>query len=70
MDENEFFRSASLRVCGQLDIAEAMRSTLEYFQGILPADLMYLQLYEPGLGSMRSIAMATRSSGPTSASAK
>ena len=61
MDENEFFRGASLRVCGQLDIAEAMRSTLEYFQGILPADLMYLQLYEPGLGSMRSIAKATRS---------
>ena len=24
MDENEFFRNASLRVCGQLDIAEAI----------------------------------------------
>jgi len=61
MDENEFFRHASLRVCGHLDIAEAMRSTLDYFQGILPADQMYLQLYEPELGSMRTIAMATTS---------
>lgn len=61
MDENEFFRHASLRVCGHLDIAEAMRSTLDYFQGILPADRLYLQLYEPELGSMRTIAMATKS---------
>ncbi len=61
MDENEFFRNASLRVCGHLDIAEAMRSTLDYFQGILPADRLYLQLYEPELGSMRTIAMATKS---------
>ena len=61
MDENEFFRHASLHVCGHLDIAEAMRSTLDYFQGILPADRLYLQLYEPELGSMRTIAMASKS---------
>ena len=42
---------------GLLDIAEAMRCTLEYFQGIIPADWMYLQLYEPDLGSMRTLAM-------------
>ena len=61
MDEDEFYRHASLRVCGHLDIAEAMRSTLEYFQGIIPADRLYLQLYEPDLGSMRTIATSSRS---------
>jgi hypothetical protein len=61
MNENEFYRRASLRVCGHLDIAEALRSTLEYFQGIIPADRLYLQLYEADLGSMRTVAMANKS---------
>ena len=61
MDENEFFRQATLRICGNLEIEEAMSSCLQFLQQSMPVDRMYLQLYDPGFSAMRSIATATAS---------
>ncbi|MBW2527550.1 MAG: sigma 54-interacting transcriptional regulator, partial [Deltaproteobacteria bacterium] len=62
MDENRFFREATVEICGHLDIETALRASLVYLQQHLPADHIFLQLYEPGLGAMRTIATATASS--------
>jgi len=63
VNENEFFRQATMRICGHLDIEKAMSSCLRYLEPIMPADMMYLELYERDLGTMRGIAEATREEG-------
>jgi transcriptional regulator with GAF, ATPase, and Fis domain len=63
IDENDFFRSATMKICSSLDIEIAMWRTMQFLQDFIPADEMYLHLYEPGLGAMHTIAGATASSG-------
>ncbi len=59
IDEKDFFREATLRICSSLDIRTAMQRCLEYLALIMPADWMCLNLYERGLGALRTIAVAT-----------
>ena len=59
IDENEFFRQATLRVCGNLDFEFAMQECLIYLRSFMPADRLNLNLYDRGLGALRTIAMAT-----------
>ena len=59
LDDNEFFRNATLRICGNLEIEEAMSSCASYLQGFMPLDHMFFQLYEPDLGAMRTLATAS-----------
>lgn len=61
MDENEFFRQATLRICGNLVIEEAMQACLQFLRQVMPADRMFLQRYDSGFGAMRTIATATPS---------
>ena len=61
IDEKDFFRQATLRICSSLDIRTAMRQCLEYLALVMPADWMRLTLYERGLGALRTIAVATGS---------
>ena len=58
MDKNEFFREATLRICGNLEIEEALFSTLQFLQQVMPVSRMALQHYDEGLHSMRTIATA------------
>jgi transcriptional regulator with GAF, ATPase, and Fis domain len=59
MDENEFFREATLRVCGDLEIGQAMTSFLQYIQDFMPADRLFLEYYDKNERVMRTIADAT-----------
>jgi transcriptional regulator with GAF, ATPase, and Fis domain len=61
--DNEFFRNATLRICGNLQIEEAMSSCAGYVRGFIPLDHMFLQLYEPDLGAMRTLATASAEEG-------
>jgi len=63
VNENDFFREATMRICGHLDIETAMSSCLRYLKPFMPADMMYLELYERDLGTMRGIARATPEGG-------
>jgi transcriptional regulator with GAF, ATPase, and Fis domain len=54
----QFYQEAILRICGNLDIQSAMSETLKLFKEYMPVDVMYLQIYEHQLRSMRSIAEA------------
>ena len=64
VDENEFFRQVTLRICGNLDFEFAMQECLIYLRSFMPADRFQLNLYDRGLGALRTIAIAT----PTEAS--
>ena len=59
MDENEIFREATLRICGNLEIEEALQSSLKYLQNFIPLDRIFLQYFDPDFNSMRTIASAT-----------
>ncbi len=59
MVTSEFFREATLRICGDLDIEVALQSTLLYLQDFIPLDRVFLQYYDQNYGAMRTIAMAT-----------
>ncbi len=42
MDEKEFFREATLRICGSLEIEKAMWQCLLYIHDFIPASQMSL----------------------------
>ncbi len=64
MDNNEFFSEATLRICSYLEIEQSMFSCLSFLQeNQIPADRIYLQLYEPDIQAMRIIAAASASGG-------
>lgn len=63
VDENDFFRKATMRICSSLEIETAMQRFLEYLKDFIPVYGIFLHLYERDLGAMRTIAMATPSMG-------
>ncbi len=56
---HNFFREATLRICGSLEIEKSLYATFRCLQEHLPADAVNLYVYEPGLGLMRTVARAT-----------
>jgi hypothetical protein len=56
IDENDFFRQVTTRVCGSLDIKTALARAFQYLREFIPLDAMGLHLYEPELDVMRTIA--------------
>ena len=63
MDKNIFFREATLRICGNLDIEQALYSTAELLREIMPADIIFLEYYDFDYGVMRTIAKADETGG-------
>jgi transcriptional regulator with GAF, ATPase, and Fis domain len=63
IDENDFFRRATIQICSSLDIEIAMWRSIQFLKEFIPVDMMFLHLYERDLGAMRTIAMATGSQG-------
>ena len=65
MNKNEFFREATSRICGNLEIEEALVSSLNFLRQEMPVDRMFLQFFEDGLNAMRTVAIATPGKGMT-----
>ena len=63
VDENDFFRRATMQICSSLDIETAMWRSIQFLKDSIPVHMMFLHLYERDLGAMRTIAMATASEG-------
>ncbi len=63
IDKNVFFRKATLLICSSLDIDIALQRCREYLANFLPADEIYLNIYEPNQGCLRYIAKADASGG-------
>ncbi|HEY3276800.1 MAG TPA: sigma 54-interacting transcriptional regulator [Syntrophorhabdaceae bacterium] len=66
MDENEFFRKASIHLSSSLDIATALHRCLLFLREHMPVDVMIIWLYEESMGGLRRIAAATPEEGRNS----
>ncbi len=53
LNDNDFFRQATMCICGYLDFGQGMQQLLHYLQPFIPGDLMSLSLYEPELGGIK-----------------
>ena len=58
IDENLFFKQATLLICSSLDIEIALARCREFIARYLPADNIYLNIYEPDLGGLKYVARA------------
>ena len=63
MDKNEFFREATVRICGNLDIEQASYSTLRFLRSSIPIDIIILEYFDESLGAMRTLSKATPDGG-------
>ena len=63
MDENLFFKQATLLICSSLDIEIALWRCRNFIAGYLPADEIYLNIYEPSLGGLKYVARANAAGG-------
>jgi transcriptional regulator with GAF, ATPase, and Fis domain len=58
VSEDEFFRNATLRICGHLEIENGLQACFRYISQHLPGDRIYLEKHEHHLGAMRIVAWA------------
>ena len=58
IDENDFFRKITLKICGNLKIEEGLRDCIRYLAEFMPADRIYLERHDHGPGEMRPLARA------------
>jgi transcriptional regulator with GAF, ATPase, and Fis domain len=57
VDENEFFRQVTIRICGSLDIQLALEKTFEYIKDLIPARGLGLFLLDPDLSAVHIVAL-------------
>jgi transcriptional regulator with GAF, ATPase, and Fis domain len=63
VDENEFFREATLRICGSLEIEKALWQCLLYVRRFMPVELMRFHVYDQRMGILQTVAQATPDGG-------
>jgi transcriptional regulator with GAF, ATPase, and Fis domain len=59
MESDDFFRRATLLICGNLEIDKALQSILKFLKNDMPLDRVFLEYYDRNFKSMRTIATAT-----------
>ncbi len=59
MEESDFFREVTLRICGSLEIEKALWICLLYVREVMPADQLILTIYNRELGTVRVVATAS-----------
>ncbi|HMB31212.1 MAG TPA: sigma 54-interacting transcriptional regulator [Desulfohalobiaceae bacterium] len=63
VDSNDFFKEATLRICGSLDVEVSLWESFQFLRNYLPADEMMLNIYSPDEGNLRVLAQATPEGG-------
>ncbi|MBN1102821.1 MAG: sigma 54-interacting transcriptional regulator [Deltaproteobacteria bacterium] len=58
VDERDFFREFSLRICGSLNIEKALYDCFTYVRELIPADELALVVYDPPMGAVEVVASA------------
>lgn len=53
--EQDFFRQATLRICGNLDFEIALQDCFLFLKSFIPGDVLNLNLFDRGLGALRTI---------------
>jgi transcriptional regulator with GAF, ATPase, and Fis domain len=55
VDENVFFREATLRICSSLDIVTALKRCFEYIRDFIPTNGMTLHILDPDLNLLKFV---------------
>ncbi|OPY82843.1 MAG: Formate hydrogenlyase transcriptional activator [Syntrophorhabdus sp. PtaU1.Bin153] len=63
IDENQFFREMTLRICGSLEIEKALWRCFLYVREIMPANELILTVYNPAAGTLDVVATANDAGG-------
>jgi transcriptional regulator with GAF, ATPase, and Fis domain len=63
VDEKDFFREATLRICGSLEIEKALWDCFMYIRQYIPADFIMMSTYNPNIGIGENIAEANVNGG-------
>jgi transcriptional regulator with GAF, ATPase, and Fis domain len=63
VDKKEFFREATLRICGSLDVQTFLYDSFLYLRGYLPADSIFLTHYRAEKGEHVALAGASAQGG-------
>jgi len=58
LNEKDFFHEATLRICGSLEIEKALWDCLIYLRRYIPADMIFMNVYDPGTGISETLAHA------------
>ena len=59
MNSDEFFREATLRICGNLQIEKGLQECVSYLSEFMPADHIHLEKYDDAFTMLHLIAAAT-----------
>jgi transcriptional regulator with GAF, ATPase, and Fis domain len=59
IDEDKFFRQATLCICSSLDIGNALFNYLTYIRPLIPVSEISMSLFEHGMFVMRNVARVT-----------
>lgn len=57
IDEHQFFREVSVRICGSLEIDKALLSCFEYVRRVMPLDELIITIYDPEIKCIKNVAM-------------
>ncbi len=63
VDEKEFFREATLRICGSLEVETFFYESFMYIRDFIPADHAFLTHYYPDKGKQLALAKASTEGG-------
>jgi transcriptional regulator with GAF, ATPase, and Fis domain len=63
IDENNFFREMTLRICGSLEIEKALWNCFLYIRNIIPTDELILTKYNHSAGTLDIVATAIEHGG-------
>jgi len=58
MNKNDFFRKATLKICGDIEIEKALQNLIKFLKKQMPVQKAILQFYDPQYQAIRSIAYA------------
>ena len=58
IDENEFFREVSVRICGSLEIDKALLKCFEYVSRVMPVDELIITIYDREIKCIKNVATA------------
>ena len=65
IDEKDFFREATLRICGSLDIEKALQQCFLYIREFIPTEQIGFHIYHRDAGVIETIALAPPAQGGT-----
>jgi transcriptional regulator with GAF, ATPase, and Fis domain len=65
VEEKQFFREFTLRICSSLEIDKALYRCLRYVGSVMPADTLLLTVYDADSGTVEIIAAADEEGGKT-----